>query len=58
MVNNFSVDWVGLYVNWANISLFIILGKFPNFSVKFSWLQRKGNKLITKLFDRYLQNCS
>ena len=28
MVNNFSVDLIGLYKNWANTSLFIILGKF------------------------------
>ena len=27
MVNNFSVDWVGLYINWANTFLFIILDK-------------------------------
>ena len=25
MVNNFSFDWEGLYRNWANTSLFIIL---------------------------------
>ena len=31
MVNNFSVDWVGLYVNWANNSLIIILGKLPTY---------------------------
>ena len=27
MVNNFSVDSIGLYINWVNSSLFIILGK-------------------------------
>ena len=29
MVNYFSVDYIGLYINWANTSLFIILGKLP-----------------------------
>ena len=29
MINNFSVYEVGLYINWANTSLFITLGKFP-----------------------------
>ena len=29
MVNNFSVDQVGLCIYWANNSLFIILGKLP-----------------------------
>ena len=79
MVNNLSVDQVGLYINWANTSLFIILGKLPtlnlpikshpslrqlffsdvgNFSVKLPWLQRRGNKHNTTLFDRYYsQNC-
>ena len=33
MVNNFSVDWVGLYVNWANNSLIIILGKLPTLTL-------------------------
>ena len=28
MVHNFSVNFLGLYINWANTSLFIILGKF------------------------------
>ena len=32
-VNNFSVDWVGLYINWANTSLFIIHGKFPTLNL-------------------------
>ena len=27
--NNFSVNQVGLHINWANTSLFIILGKLP-----------------------------
>ena len=30
MVNNFSVDYIGLCINWANTSLFIILGKLPD----------------------------
>ena len=30
MVNSFSVDYVGLYVNYTNISLFTILGKISN----------------------------
>ena len=29
MVNNFSVDLVGLYINWDKTSLFIIHGKLP-----------------------------
>ena len=33
VVNHFSVDWVGLYINWANTSLFIILGKFPTLNL-------------------------
>ena len=33
MVKNFSVDWVGLYTNWANTSLFIILRKFPTINL-------------------------
>ena len=33
MVNNFSVDWVGVYINWANTSIFIILGKFLTLNV-------------------------
>ena len=33
MVNNFSVDQVGLYINWANTSLFIILGKLPTLNL-------------------------
>ena len=27
--NNFAVNQVGLYINWANTSLFFILGKLP-----------------------------
>ena len=27
MVNYFSIDEAGLYIKWANTSLFIILGK-------------------------------
>ena len=74
MVNNFVVDQIRLYINWANTSLFIIFGILPtlnlpiknhpflryfrNFSVKLSWLQKRGNKLNTTLYDRYyLQNC-
>ena len=36
MINNFSVDQVGLYTNWVNTSLCIILGKLPslNLSIK------------------------
>ena len=33
MVNNVSVDLVGLYINWANTSLFIILGKLPTLNL-------------------------
>ena len=33
MLNNFSVDQVGLYINWANISLCIILGKLPTLNL-------------------------
>ena len=33
MKNNFSVDWVGLYINCASTSLFIILGKFPSLNL-------------------------
>ena len=33
MVNNFSVDYVGLSINWANTSLFIILGKRPTLNL-------------------------
>ena len=29
----FSVDQVGLYINWANTSLFIILGKLPTLNL-------------------------
>ena len=80
MVNNFPVDQVSLYINWANTSLGIILNKlltlnlpiksYPslsikvamffwfNFSVKLQWLQRRGNKLNTTIFDRYYsQTC-
>ena len=28
-----------------------------NFSVKLPWLQRRGNKLNTTVFDRYSQTC-
>ena len=28
-MDNFSVDYPGLYINWANTSLFIIPGTFP-----------------------------
>ena len=28
-MNNFSVDYAGLYINWANTSLFIIPGTLP-----------------------------
>ena len=28
-MNNFSVDYAGLYLNWANTSLFIIPGTLP-----------------------------
>ena len=28
-INNFSVDYAGLYINWANTSLFIIQGTLP-----------------------------
>ena len=36
MVKTFLVDLVGLYLNWAPTSLFIILGKLPtlNLSIK------------------------
>ena len=36
MVKTFLVDFVGLYLNWAPTSLFIILGKLPtlNLSIK------------------------
>ena len=33
MVNNFSVDKVGLYINWANIYLFIILDKLQTLNL-------------------------
>ena len=33
MVNNFSVDLVGLYINWANTSLCIIPGELPTLSL-------------------------
>ena len=33
MVNNFFVDYVGLYINWANTALFITLGKLPNLNL-------------------------
>ena len=29
----FSVDYAGLYKNWANISLFFIFGTLPNFDL-------------------------
>ena len=29
----FLVGWVGLYTNWANTSLFIILGKIPTLNL-------------------------
>ena len=33
MVNNFSVDKVGSYINWDNNCLFIILGKLPTLNL-------------------------
>ena len=33
MVNNFSVDKVSLYINWANIYLFIILDKLQTLNL-------------------------
>ena len=33
MVNNFSVDLVGLYINWAKTSLSIIHGKLPTLNI-------------------------
>ena len=33
MENNFSVDKAGLYINWANTSLFFILGKIPTLNL-------------------------
>ena len=33
MVNNFSIDYVGLYINWTNTSLFIILGKLSTLNL-------------------------
>ena len=33
MVNNFSVDLVGLYINWANTSLCIIPGELPTLNL-------------------------
>ena len=33
MVNNFSVDSVGLYINWANTSLCIIPGELPTLNL-------------------------
>ena len=33
MVNNFSVDYVGLYINWTNTSLFINLGKLSTLNL-------------------------
>ena len=33
VVNTFSVDWVGLYINWANASSLIILGTRPTFNL-------------------------
>ena len=71
-INNSSVDYAGLYLNWANTSLLIISGTLPtlklpiksypssrcNFSIELQWLQRRSNKVSTILYDRYyLQNC-
>ena len=33
MVTNFLVDYVDLYINWANNSLFIIFGKLPTLNL-------------------------
>ena len=33
VVNKFSVDWVGLYINWANATSLIILGKLLTFNL-------------------------
>ena len=33
MVNNFSVDYACLYINWANTSLFIILDKLAELNL-------------------------
>ena len=33
MVNNFSIDQIGLYINLANTSSFIILGKLPTLNL-------------------------
>ena len=33
MVNNFSVDYIGLCINWASTSLFIIFGKLSTLNL-------------------------
>ena len=33
MVNNFSDDEVGLYINWANTSFIVIVGKLPTLNL-------------------------
>ena len=67
MVNNFSVDQESLYINWANTSLCIILGKFPTLNLPIKshpslgqlFFQMQFYCQITTLFDRYyLLNCS
>ena len=32
-MNNFSVDYAGLYINWASTSLYIIPGTLPTFNL-------------------------
>ena len=46
MVNNFSVYQVGLYINWTNTFLFIILGKLPTLN-----LPIKSHPLLKQLFS-------
>ena len=51
MVSNFSVDQVGLYINWTNTSLFTILGKLStlNLPIKYHLSLRRYTE-IAKIF--------
>ena len=44
-MNNFSVDYADLYINWANTSLFVIPGTLPTLN-----LHLKSQPLSRKLF--------
>ena len=48
MANNFSVDYLGSYINWANNYVFIILGKLPTLNLPIK--SHPSLKLVSAIF--------